>query len=121
MANFESKYASLFSGPLLSLSSASSQTVQYLSSTHNVQVVPTNGPPLPVSFQLFIPCTSTLAFPEHTRLSFISHASSFSEKNGMWRCCVWLRGFFAPTLAEEGGFTNLHQMTSAPGLKLLAT
>eukprot|EP00983_Pelagomonas_calceolata_P033923 1063035-Pelagomonas_calceolata.AAC.1 len=27
--------------------------------------------------------------------------------------------FFAPILAEEGGFPNLHQMTSASELKLL--
>eukprot|EP00983_Pelagomonas_calceolata_P058435 1145487-Pelagomonas_calceolata.AAC.1 len=44
---------------------------------------------------------------------------SEAEKIGMWRCSVWLRGCFAPNLAEKGGISNLHQMTSTPGLKLL--
>eukprot|EP00983_Pelagomonas_calceolata_P111175 1159756-Pelagomonas_calceolata.AAC.17 len=31
-------------------------------------------------------------------------------------CSEWLRGCSAPILAEEGRFSKLHQMTSAPGL-----
>eukprot|EP00983_Pelagomonas_calceolata_P111584 1159798-Pelagomonas_calceolata.AAC.3 len=66
-----------------------------------------------------MPAASILALPEHSKHGFMSDASGFAGKLACGGVLCSSGGCFAPILAEKARFSNLHQMTSTPGFKLL--